>query len=404
MANPAAGVFKQIAYKKEVTYGLVPAAAAAQALRRVSSVIDLSKDTYLSNEIKPSFQKSDFRHGVRRVKGKLQGDLACKTYSELFGFALKRDFAAIAAIAGASITVAGAGPVYTITRAAGSFLTDGIKNGQVVRLSVGTFSAANLNKNLLVTAVAALVLTVLVLNATALVAEGPIATSTVTVAGKTTFIPQTGHIDNSFSYEHYFPELVQSEVYSGCKVNQINLSLPPTGLAQIDIDITGQQITTAAAQYFTSPTAITTTGALAAVNGVLRVGGVTYAIVTGLTMTINPGFTGDPVVGSNLVPFQFPGSVMVSGQFTAYFIDTVLRDAFINETEIDLLAAFTADNTAAADFLALALPRIKVGSAGKTDGEGGLVQTFSFQALEPLTGGAGFATEKTAIMIQDAQA
>ena len=404
MANPAAGVFKQVAYKKEVTFGLVPAAATAQALRRVSSVIDLSKDTYLSNEIKASFQKSDFRHGVRRVKGKLGGDLACKTYADFFGFALKRDFTAIAAIVGASITIAGAGPVYTVTRAAGSYLTDGIKNGQVVRLSVGTFSVGNLSKNLLVLSVTALALTVLVLNATALVAEGPIATSTVTVVGKTTFIPQTGHTDNSFAYEHYFPEIVQSEVFSGCKVDQINLSLPPTGLAQFDMDIIGQQITTAGAQYFTAPTTITTTGALAAVNGVLRVGGVTYAIVTGLTLTINPGFTGDPVVGSNLVPFLFPGSVVVTGQFTAYFPDTVLRDAFINETEVDLIAAFTADNTAASDFLAIALPRIKVGSAGKTDGEGGLVQTFAFTALEPLTGGAGFATEKTAIQIQDAQA
>lgn len=404
MPNPAAGVFKQVAYKKEVTYGLVPVAAAAQALRRVSSVIDLSKDTYLSNEIKPSFQKSDFRHGVRRVKAKVGGDLQCKTYADFFAWALKRDFAAITAVTGASITIAGTGPTWTVTRAAGSWLTDGVKTGHVGRLSVGTFNALNLAKNLFVTNVTALVLTVIVLNASALFAEGPIATSTFTVIGKTTFIPQSGHTDNSFAYEHYFPELVQSEVYSGCKVDQINLSLPPTGLAQIDLDIIGQQITTAAAQYFTSPTAITTTGALAAVNGVLRVGGVTYAIVTGLTLSINPGFTGDPVVGSNLVPFQFPGSVMVSGQFTAYFADTVLRDAFINETEVDLLAAFTADNTAAADFLAFALPRIKVGSAGKNDGEGGLVQTFSFQALEPLTGGAGFATEKTTIQIQDAQA
>jgi hypothetical protein len=32
------------------------------------------------------------------------------------------------------------------------------------------------------------------------------------------------------------------------------------------------------------------------VNGVLRAGGVTYATLTGLTLTINPGFTGDPVV------------------------------------------------------------------------------------------------------------
>lgn len=404
MPNPAAGVYKVVAYKREVTYGLIPAAAAAQALRRVSSVIDLSKDTYLSNEIKPSFQKSDYRHGVRRVKGKLSQDLQCKTFADFFAFALKRDFAAVTAITGASITIAGAGPIYTVTRAAGSYLTDGIKVGHVVRLSVGTFNALNLNKNLLVVSVTALVVTVLTLNGSALLAEGPIVTSTATVVGKTTFIPQTGHTDNSFSLEHYFPELTQSEVYSGCKVDQMVVNLPPTGLATVDVDIIAQNVTTAAAQYFTSPTAITTTGAMAAVNGVLRAGGVTYAIVTGMTMTVNPGFSGDPVVGSNLVPFQFPGSVMVSGQFTAYFADTVLRDAFYNETEIDLIAAFTADNTAAADFIAFALPRIKVGSAGKTDGEGGLVQTFTFQALEPLTGGAGLATEKTTLQIQDAQA
>lgn len=404
MANPAAGVYKQIAYKKEVTFGTIPVAATAQALRRVSSVIDLAKDTYLSNEIKQSFQKSDFRHGVRRVKGKLTGDLQCKTYSDFFGFALKRDFTAGASAAALTLTIAGSGPTYTLTRSAGSNLTDGFKNGHVIRL-LGMTNAGNNSKNLLVVSVVALVLTVIVLNGTALTAEtSSAAAATQTVTGKTTFIPQTGHTDNSFSYEHWFPDVVQGEVYSGCKVDQLNLSLPPTGLAQIDMDILGQNVTTATAQYFTSPTVITTTGALAAVNGVLRAGGVTYAILTGLTLTINPGFTGDPVVGSNVVPFLFPGSVMVSGQFTAYFADAVLRDAFLNETEIDLLAAFTADNTAASDFLSVALPRIKVGSAGKTDGEGGVVQTFTFQALEALTGGAGIATEKTTIQIQDAQA
>lgn len=404
MPNPAAGVFKQCAYKKEVTYGLVPAAAAAQALRRVSSVMDLNKDTYLSNEIKPSFQKSDYRHGVRRVKGKIGGDLQCKTYADFFGFALKRDFAAIAAISGASITIAGAGPTYTVTRAAGSWLTDGVKLGHVGRLSAGAFNAANINKNLLVVTITATVLTVLVLNASALVAEGPIAGSTFTVTGKTTFVPQSGHTDNSFSYEHWFSDVAQSEVYSGCKIDQAALSLPPTGIAQIDFDVIAQDVTTATAQYFTAPTAITTTGAMAAVNGVLRVGGVVYAIVTGLTLNIDPGFSGDPVVGSNKVPFQFPGSVNVSGQFTAYFADAVLRDAFIQETEIDLMAVFTADNTAASDFMAFTLPRLKVGSAGKNDGEGGIVQTFTFQALEATTGGAGIDHEKTTIQIQDAQA
>lgn len=404
MPNPAAGVFKQVAYKKEVTYGLIPAASSAQALRRVSSVVDLEKDTYLSNEIKPSFQKSDYRHGVRRGKGKLQGDLQCKTYADFFAWTLKRDFAAIAAITGVGITIAGTGPTWTVTRDSGSWLTNGVKIGHVGRLSVGSFNALNLAKNLLVVGMTASDLTVIVLNGSQLFPQGPISGSTFTVVGKTTFTPQTGHTDASFAYEHWFPDLGQSEVYSGGKIAQIDLNLPPTGLAQISVDMVFQDVTPAASQYFTSPTAITTTGALAAVNGVLRAGGVTYAIVTGLTMTIKPGLSGDPVVGSNLVPFQFPGAVMVSGQFTAYFADVTLRDAFLNETEIDLIAAFTADNTAAADFLSFALPRIKVGSAGKTDGEGGIVQTFSFQALEALTGGSGVSTERTTLQIQDAQA
>lgn len=406
MTNPASGLFKQVAYKREGvgSYGVLPGASAAQALRRVTSTLDLSKDTYLSQEIKRSLQKSDFRHGVRRVKGKLTGDLQCATHKDFYALALKREFAAITPIAGASITISGTGPTYTVARAAGSFLTDGVKVGHVVRLSAGAFAAGNLAKNLLVTAVVALSLTVVVLNASALTAEGPIATSTVTVIGKTTFIPQTGHIDDSFAIEHWHADIGQSEVFSGCKPSQIVLSLPPTGLAQFDMDVVGQQSTTASARYFTTPTAETTTIALAAVNGVMRMGGVAVATLTGLTLTIACTITGDPVVGSNIVPFAFMGGVNVTGQATAYFDSVALRDAFYNETEIDIVAAFTADNSAAADFLAFTAPRIKLTGAAKSDGEGGLIQTLPFQCVEPLTGGAGIANERSTLMIQDAQA
>lgn len=404
MTNPATGLFKQVAYKREVTYGVIPVAAAAQALRRISSTVDLSKDTYLSAEIKTSFQKSDFRHGVHHVKGKLSMDLQAKTFSDFFALALKRDFAIITPITAASITITGAGPVWTVARAAGSFLTDGIKVGHVIQLSVGTFNAANISKNLVVLSVVALSVTILVVNGTAMVAEGPIAASTVTVIGKTTFIPNTGQTDNSFSLEHFYSDLTKSEVFNGCKVDQLTINLPPTGMATVDADVVGQDLTTASAQYFTAPTAPTTTKSMAAVNGIIRVGGVVYAIITGATLTINPMLSGNAVVGSNVVPFQFPGSVDVSGQLTAYFIDTVLRDAFIAETEIDVLMVFTADNTATSDFLSFHMPRVKLGSANKNDGEGGLVQTISFQALQALTGGAGIQTEQTTIQINDSAA
>lgn len=400
----ASGVFKQVAYKVEATFGAVPAASGAQLLRRTSSDLSLKKDTYQSNEIRTDFQVADFRHGVRRVAGKLSGELSPKTYADFIGAALKRDFAAITALTAVSLTIAGSGPTYTVTRAAGDWLASGLKVGHVVRLSVGSLNAANINKNLLIVDMTATVLTVIPLNGVALVAEGPITGCTITAPGKATYIPTTGHTDKSFSIEHWFADVPASEVFAGCKIDRVGLTLPPTGMATVDLDLMGKDMTPSASQYFTSPTAVTTTGSLAAVNGILRVGGATIATVTGLTLEIDPSFSGDPVVGSNTIPNLFPGKVKVGGQFTAYFDSTTLRDAFVNETEIDLIAAFTSDNTATADFIAIALPRLKIGDASKSDGDGGIVGTYPFTALLNNAGGTGIKTEKTTVQMQDSAA
>lgn len=400
----ASGVFKQLTYKAETTYGTVPAASAAQALRRVTSDLDLSKDTYQSAEIRTDQQMADFRHGVRRVEGTISGELSPKTYADFIAAALRRDFTAGASATGLSITVAGSGPTYTITRSAGSFLTDGFKIGHVVRLTAGSFVAGNLNKNLLVSAMTATVLTVRVVNGSTLTAEGPIASATVAVTGKTTYAPQSGHTNKSFSIEHWFSDVAQSEVFTGCQPSQVDLSLPPTGLATISIPLMGKDLITATSQYFTSPTAATTTGLTAAVNGVVLLGGVAIATLTGLTLSIASPRSGDPVVGANTVPVKFPGRIIVTGQATAYFEDATYRDAFVNETEVSLILVLSADNTAAADFIGLTLPRCKVGGSKKSDGEGGIVQTVPIQALLNTAGGAGISSELTTILVQDSAA
>ena len=400
----ATGVFKQVAIKREVTFGLIPVAAAAQLLRRVTSTVDLSKDTYSSNEIRPDMQVADFRHGVRRVKGSISGELSPKTYSDQLSVMLKRDFTAGASTAAASVTIAGAVGAWTITRAAGSYLTDGFKIGDMIRLSVGALNANNINKNLLILALTATVATCTVLNSTTLTAEGPIVGTTISVQGKKTWIPATGQTDISYSLEHWYNDVSQSRVYSGIKFDKAAINLPPTGLATISFDVLGQNQTTAQVRYFTAPTAITATGIVAAVNGVLMVNGVAQATVTGLSLTIDPTFSGDPVVGSNIIPNLFAGPVKVSGQFTAYFTDNVLSDLFANETETSLIVALTTDNTAAADVLVFTLPRIKVGGQQQNDGTGGIVQTFPFTALYNSNGGTGIATEQTTILIQDTAA
>jgi hypothetical protein len=399
----ASGVFKQLAYKAESVYGTVPAASAAQSLRRVTSDLNLVKDTYQSAEIRTDQQVQDMRHGVRRVQGTISGEISPGTYDDFFAAALRRDFVAIAALTGLSITIAGSGP-YTLTRAVGDYLAAGIKRGHIVRLTAGTFNGANLNKNLFVTGVTATVLTVRVLNGSALVAEGPIASATVTLPGKVTFAPATGHTDRSFSIEHWFSDVPASEVYSGCQPSTLDFQLPASGLATLGIGFVGQGITTAGSQYFTSPTAPLTTGLTAAVNGLLLVGGTPVANLTGITINVQSGRSGDPVVGSNVVPRMFPGRILVNGQATAYFDSVTLRDNFINETEFEILLALSSDNSAASAFIALALPRVKAGGHTLNDGEAGLVATVPFTALLPTTGGAGIANELSTLSIHDSAA
>jgi len=397
----AKGIAKQVKYKQEVTFGTAPVAAASQALRRVTSDINLTKQTYQSNEIRADYQVADMRHGVREVAGTINGELSPGTHKDFLAASLRKAWAATAAITAASVTIAGTLGVYTITRAAGDYLVDGLKIGDVIRLSVGTLHANNINKNLIITALTGTVATVAAVNGSALAAEGPITGTTITIIGKKTWVPATGHTSLSYSIEHWYGDVAQSELFTGCKVNQVDVQLPATGMATCNVGFMGQNLTTDSAEYFTSPTAQSSTGVLAAVNGGLYVDGTAIATVTGMNFTINSNITGEAVVGSNQKPELFDGRVTVSGQFTAFFENASLRDLFLNETEASIVGVFTTDSSATADFMSFVFPRIKAGGASKDDGEKGIIQTIPFTALLNTDGGTALSSHATTISIQD---
>lgn len=400
----ASGVFKQVTYKVETTYGIMPAAGAAQAMRRVTSSLDMTKDTYQSGEIRPDFQMADFRHGLRKVGGTINGELSAKTYVDFLAAVLKKDFAAGVSVIGASLTIAGAAGAWTVTRAAGSWLTDGVKVGDVVRLTAGAFNPANLDKNIQVTALNAAVLTGIVLNASALVAQGPVTAATLAVIGKKAFTPQSGHTDKSFSIEHWHPDVPSSEVFTGLKVSKMTFTLPATGMATVAVEFVGKDVVAGVAQYFVNPTPVTVTGTMAAVNGVVKVGNASGGTITSATIEITAAQSSEPGIGSNTADQASTGRVLVTGQVTAKFDSTSLRDAFYNETETSAYLAFTSDNSAASDFMAFSLSRLKLNGAAKDDGEKILIQTIPFQALLDINGGAGKATEMTTLSIQDSAA
>lgn len=409
----ASGVAKLLVMKKETAWAAAaPTRTGARYLRRVTSSLDLTKDTYESEEIRSDYQVSDMRHGVRSVAGAIDGEISPGGYPEFMAAALRRDFTAVTADTSVSLTVGAlASGTYPLTRAAGSWATNGYKAGMVIRLTVGALNALNINKNLLIVDVTSTtILQVIPINGTTMFPEGPIAGCTITAAGKHTYTPLTGHTDDSFAVEHWFSDIAQSELFLGCKVNTARFSLPPTGIARVAFDLMGKDLAdvtvgrgavAANTAYFTTPAAAANTGVAAAVNGACYVGNAAVALITGMSFTISGGMAADPVVGSNTYPDINEGRVRVSGEMTVFFQDATFRDYFVNETEVRILAAFSTGNTGTADFISFAMPRVKAGGASKNDGERGVVQTVPFTALLATASNADYATT---LMIQDSLA
>jgi hypothetical protein len=402
----AQGRFKELRFKRQTAKGTIAGTSGGQRLRRVTSQFELQKETYNSaDEITSTQQMLSSTHGVKMVNGSVSGLLSSGTYADFMSAVLRRDFTAVTALTGLSITIAGTAPNYTITRAAGDFLTGGIKVGMVIRLTAGTFNANNLNKNILVTGVTATVINGTPLNGLTLTAEGPIASATVTVQGKVTHVPASGHTQIYYGIEEWYADISQSELSNDVKIGSFNVSLPGTGNATVDFTAMGLDQTRSASAYYTAPSAESTSGIVAGASGALYVGGSPVGVVTDLSIEVNGNQTAaDGTVGSNIRSDIFDGKVMATGSFTAYFENATIANNFLNEVEVSILAAVTAGSAKDAEFLSFFMPRIKVNTDTVDDGETGLKRTFNYEALYNAAGGAALSTQQTTIQVHDSLA
>ncbi len=404
----ASGVDKQLLYKAQTGLDNPVGGATGsggQILRRTSSALELKKATFQSNEIRTDFQVADFRHGSKFIEGPISGELSPGTYKDFMGSALRRAFAAVSTISTLTLTVA-TGTPNTVGRATGSWLTDGVKVGDVIRLT-GGLNAANINKNLVVVDIpSALNLSVITLDGSAMATNGTgIASCTCTFPGKKTFVPVTGHTTTYYTIEHWYSNISLSQAFIDCKVNTMDINISATGMATASFGFLGRNMAISASQRFnTGQVAATTSGVLAGANGALIVGGSSVGVVTGMQFTINGGMTKEDVVGANMTPDVFNGSVVGSGQMTILLENDTYMQMFEDETDALVTMALTTGSSATSDFISFTMPRIKVGGNSTDDGQKGIVQTVPFQILLQGSGGTGTKWDQTTISIQDSLA
>lgn len=400
----AQGINKTVAFKKQTAKGTAGSGSGGQLLRRETATFNTAKATYSANEITSHQQHTGDKHGIKTINGTLNGVLSAGTYTNLIGSILRKDPVAVSAITGLSITVAGSGP-YTLTDGTATFMTDGLKIGDVIRLTAGSFDSANLNKNLLVTALTETVITVVVVNSSAMTAEGPIASATVTLPGKRTWAPTSSHTNDYYTVEEWFSDITRSHLYSDVQFGQAALAMPGTGNATINLTGTGINDGPTASQVLTTPTAETSSEVLAAVNGVVLVNGTAQTAVTSFNLTLNGNITaGEATIGTNTISDLVKGSIMASGSFTAIHQTDTLAGYFDAETAVPIVIVIAENDDADADFVTFVLPRCKVLSADKDDGKKQIVRTYNYTAEYNGTGGAALANLATICAHQDSAA
>lgn len=389
----AQGINKLLIAKKESTWGTKASASGANYYRRVTGSFQLEKDTYNSNEILPSQQMRDMRHGTRRSSGSLSGELSGNAYEEFIQAAVRKDFAS-GATTGALIVLSST--VTTIARSTGSFVADGFTVGSVI--SVSGFTDAGNNGLFVITSMTTTALTVSGLAGQTRTIEAAGDTVTVLEKGKKTYTPLTNHTDDSFTFEEYYQDTGVSRTFLGEQVDTMTVALQPNAMATIDFGFLGKDAEPATdTAYFTSPTAISGEGIYSAPDGKLFINGVASGVVTGLNITLANNIQQTPVIGSNSIGAKSRGKVAVTIDGSAIFQDKTVLNYFDEETEISITYVLnSADNTEA---FAIHLPRVKIGSASTNDGENVIILSFSGVALEYV--GSGVGVEKTTIQIQD---
>lgn len=374
----AVGSLANVGYVQEESFGVTPPSPALKVFRRVQNSINLTKEAYESEEIRSDRMTADLRHGVRRVQGDVETELSVGSFDDFFQAGLGGTWAAGVSATEADFTsITSNGGAKTFTIAGGSWITKGFRIGDVIQFS-NLAATGNNGKNFTITNITALTITVAETVVTDAVADTAF---TVQVMG---YKVKMGNTYRSFTIERGYTDISQYQVFKGCRLNTIGLNLPPTGITRATFGFMGQdQDALSSTSLDPSYSTVSTNSPLASINGVLREGGTTLAVVTGLTLNINNNLGGKPVIGQDVIPDMLWGNrAQITGQLTILFEDATLFNKFVNESESTLEVRL--DDPNGTDFLHFFLPRIKYSSADIGDADPqGLPITMNFTALKP---------------------
>lgn len=361
-----------IAMIKEVTQGLTPAGN-LKGIRHNSAKLNLKKEGYSSDEIRPDRQRSSYRHGFRMAEGGLECEISTASHDDLYEASLSGAWAA-----GASpVSVAANSSGNKLTRTGGSFVTDGILPGDVV--TIAGFAGTPANNG--TARVVSLTTLDLILDA---VVTNTFAKTLVTDTGGTVALKgkrlKAGTTFNTYSFQQGFEDVAQYRMFLGMAVNDMELKFVPKEIGKVTFNFVGMDSSAFQGTIFAATDAVGTSNPLDSFSGGLWEGGLTTGLVTAISIKLVNGRSVEGVIGNHISPGVFEGKQLVNGNLTVFFQDAGAYNKFVAETVTSLDVLMLDPN--GTDFLRFVVPYVKLGS-GQIDppASGPIHITMDFEAI-----------------------
>lgn len=320
----------QLAGIEEVTWGQTPASALA-AVRYTSENLGLRKETQSSDEVRQDAQVTDMVEVGKMVDGGFDFEASSAAHDIYMEGALRNDFSTDSGFSAS--TVSAAAGANTIDDSGSGFPT--LVPGQWIRIA-GFTNAANNGWAEVVSATAAQI----TLTGVTLVTEA--AGNTITITDSTLV---NGTTAKSFTFEKFMSDITQYFGFTGCRINQFQLSVQSRQKVTGTFGVMGRSHRLDATTIGTGAyTAAPTNPVLNASRNVARIleGGAVLGagvFVQSLDLEVNNNAADVPGVGSEFpVEIQL-GRFVVTFSMSVLFQNEVLFNKYLDHTASGLAVA-----------------------------------------------------------------
>lgn len=369
----------------------------------------LTKAMTPSNLIRRDAMRTRGRHGIQKTTGSYTSEWMVGLADDIVEAVMRGTWSAAvtiddetAAMSSATLAVG----ANTITASAGSWVTAGLRVGDVIRVTEG-LNAASMNRNLRVTGLTATVITVA---ETLTVEAGPLATYTVVRPGRKVINPAAGAlVKRYFTVEEHELDIDGSEIFDDAVWGSLRYQMQPNGIITVEPTWIGtgkfETKTAGDAPHFSDPTEPAGTP-MAVADATIRLGGDDFVDLTAFDLTVDIVPAAPDVFGTRGIrhaPDVFTGQMAVSLNMTALRSDLARVADLLDETRLELQVLAVDNETAPEDFLSIYVGNFTLGSVDKSalSKEGG-PRTQSFAVPIDLVGidDRGGAYDPTMIAFQ----